>query len=57
MPTDPNKQQNYTTSPPVDPYPEFLPLNDPYLLWDRFESFCEEFISRLPSVKETHRKL
>ena len=56
MTTVPNKQQNYTTSPPVDPYPEFLPLNDPYLLWDRFESFCEEFISRLPSVKETHRK-
>ena len=55
MTTDPTKQQNYATPPPVDPSPEFLPLNDPNLPWDRFESFCEEFISRLPGVKETHR--
>ena len=55
MPTDSNKQQNYTAPPPVNPYPEFLPLNDPNLTWERFEAFCEELISRLPGVKETHR--
>ncbi|MXX25387.1 MAG: hypothetical protein F4Z82_08100 [Caldilineaceae bacterium SB0668_bin_21] len=55
MTTDPTKQQNYVTPPPVTPYPEFLPLNDPNLPWERFEAFCEEFISRLPGVKETHR--
>ncbi len=55
MTTDPNKQQHYTTPPPTNPYPEFLPLGDPNLPWDRFEAFCEEFISRLPGVKETHR--
>ena len=55
MPTDPTKQQNYATPPPVDPDPEFLPLNDPNLPWERFEAFCEDFISRLPGVKETHR--
>ena len=55
MPTEPTKQQSYTSPPPVDPSPEFLPLNDPNLPWDRFEAFCEELISRLPDVKETHR--
>ena len=55
MPTKPTEQQNYTTPPPVDPSPEFLPLGDPNLPWDRFEAFCEEFISRLPGVKETRR--
>ena len=55
MPTDPTEQQNYATPPPVIPYPEFLPFNDPNLSWERFEAFCEEFISRLPGVKETHR--
>lgn len=55
MTTDPTKQQNYVTPPPVDPSPEFLPLNDPNLPWERFEAFCEDFISRLPGVKETHR--
>ncbi|MDE0182647.1 MAG: restriction endonuclease [Caldilineaceae bacterium] len=55
MPTDPTEQQNYATPPPVTPYPEFLPLDDPNLPWERFEAFCEEFISRLPGVKETHR--
>ena len=55
MKIDPNEQQNYTTSPPVNPYPEFLPLGDPNLPWDRFEAFCEEFIARLPGVKEAHR--
>ena len=47
--------RGYETPPPVAPYPEFLPLNDPNLPWERFEAFCEELISRLPGVKETHR--
>ena len=55
MPIEPTKQQNYTTPPPVALDPEFLPLNDPNLPWDRFEAFCEALISRLPGVKETHR--
>ena len=55
MPIDPTEQQSYATPPPVSPYPEFLPLDDPNLPWERFEAFCEEFISRLPGVKETHR--
>lgn len=55
MPKDSTKQQNYATPPPVTPSPEFLPLNDPNLPWERFEAFCEELISRLPCVKETHR--
>ena len=54
MPTDPTKQQNYTTPPPVDPSPKLLPLNDPNLPWDRFETFCEAFISCLPGVKKAH---
>ena len=55
MPTDPTKQQNYVTPPPVEPDLEFLPLNDANLHWVRFEAFCEDFISRLPGVQETHR--
>ena len=55
MPTDSTEQQNYAAPPPVAPYPEFLPLNDPNLPWDRFEAFCVEFVSRLPGVKETYR--
>ena len=55
MPIDPTERQSYATSPPVVPFPELLPLDDPNLPWDRFEAFCEEFISRLPGVKETHR--
>ena len=55
MPIEPTEQQSYTTPPPVVPYPEFLPLDDPNLPWERFEAFCEELISRLPGVKETHR--
>ena len=55
MPIEPTEQQGYATPPPVVPYPEFLPLDDPNLPWDRFEAFCEELISRLPGVKETHR--
>lgn len=55
MPTDSTEQRNYATPPPVTPSPEFLPLNDPNLPWERFEAFCEELISRLPGVKETHR--
>ena len=32
------KEQIYTTPPPVAPYPEFLPLNDPNLPWERFDA-------------------
>ena len=49
------RMRAYETPPPVAPSPEFLPLNDPNLPWERFEAFCEELISRLPGVKETHR--
>ena len=49
------EEQSSAPHPPVTPYPEFLPLNDPNLPWERFESFCEELISRLPGVRETHR--
>ena len=49
------KERSYTAPPPVASYLEFLPLDDPNLPWDRFEAFCEELISRLPGVKETHR--
>ena len=49
------KGQSYAAPPPVVSYPEFPPLDDPNLPWDRFEAFCEELISRLPGVKETHR--
>ena len=55
MPNNPTEQQSHSTAPPVVPFPELLPLDDPNLPWDRFEAFCEEFISRLPGVKETHR--
>ena len=48
-------EPSYTAARPVTPYPEFLPLDDPNLPWDRFEAFCEDLISRLPGVKETHR--
>ena len=51
----PHEAQSYATPPPVVPYPEFLPLDNPNFPWDRFEAFCEELISRLPGVKETHR--
>ena len=52
---NPDETQSYATLPPVVPFPEFLPLDNPNLPWDRFEAFCEELISRLPGVKETHR--
>ncbi|MCY4090681.1 MAG: restriction endonuclease [Caldilineaceae bacterium] len=55
MPIDRTGQQSDATPPPVVPNPEFLPLRDPNFSWERFEAFCEEFISRLPGVKETHR--
>ena len=55
MAIDPTKRQSYATPRPVAPYPELLPMDDPNLSWERFEAFCEEFISRLPGVKETHR--
>lgn len=41
--------------PPVLPRPDRLPLNDPSFSWDRFESFCLDFISRLPGVINCHR--
>ena len=50
-----SNEKSYKTPPPVAPYPESLPLGDPNLPWERFEAFCEELISRLPGVKETHR--
>ena len=55
MTTDSPCGQSYATPLPVVPYPESVPLHDPNLPWDRFEAFCEELISRLPGVKETHR--
>ena len=55
MPIDPAEQRSYAIPPPVVSLPEFLPLDDPNLPWERFEAFCEELISRLPGVKETHR--
>ena len=55
MTTLPNEQQNYTTSPPVNPYPKLLPLNDLDSSSDDFEAFCEALISCLPGVKEVHR--
>ena len=51
----PPNEQGYAIPQPVVPFPELLPLHDPNLPWDRFEAFCEELISRLPGVKETHR--
>ena len=51
----PPEEQSYVMPPPVVPYPELLPLDAPNFTWDRFEAFCEELISRLPGVKETHR--
>ena len=47
--------QSHQTLLPVVAVPELLPLDDPNLSWGRFEAFCEELISRLPGVKETHR--
>ena len=55
MPVKSTEPESYATSPPAVPYPELLPLDDPNLPWERFEAFCEELISRLPGVKETHR--
>ncbi len=49
------EEQSYATPPPVASFPELLPLDDPNLPWERFEAFCEELISRLPGVRETHR--
>ncbi len=55
MSIKPTEQQSFETPPPVDSYPELLPLGDPNLPWKRFEAFCVEFVSRLPDVKEAHR--
>ena len=40
MPTDSNEKKNYTIPPSVDPYPEFLHLDDPSLPRVRIETFC-----------------
>ncbi|MCK4790056.1 MAG: hypothetical protein KAV87_40335, partial [Desulfobacteraceae bacterium] len=53
--TQSSTHQGYTVPPPVASFPELLPLDDPNLPWEQFEAFCEELISRLPRVKETHR--
>lgn len=53
--TQPSAYQGYTVPPPVASFPELLHLDDPNLPWEQFEAFCEELISRLPGVKETHR--
>ena len=45
----------YTTPPPVTSLPEFLPLADPNLPWERFEAFCEELIARAHGVKKAYR--
>ena len=55
MTTDSSTGQSFANLLPVAPYPESLPLHDPNLSWERFEAFCEELISSLPGVKETHR--
>ena len=55
MSIKPTEQQSFETPPPVDSYPELLPLGDPNLPWKRFEAFCAAFVSRLPGVKEAHR--
>ena len=39
--------------PPVRPLAPLLPFSS--LPWERFEGFCEDFISKLPGVKECHR--
>jgi Restriction endonuclease len=38
-------------SPPVDPRPENLPLNDPNWSWDRFEAFCRDLISQFDTTE------
>jgi hypothetical protein len=48
-------QKRHLISSPVVPSPELLPLNDPNFGWEKFEAFCEDFISKLPGVKECHR--
>ncbi len=50
-----SSKQEHTVPLPVTPYPELLPLDDPNLPWERFEALCEELISRIPGVIETHR--
>ena len=49
------EEQSYVSPPPVVPYLERLPLDDPNLPWDRFEAFCEGLVSKLPGVRDTHR--
>ena len=40
--------------PPVRLLAPLLPFSS--LPWERFEDFCEDFISKLPGVKECHRQ-
>lgn len=40
---------------PVTPFPELLPLHDLNFQWEQFEAFCEDFVSRLPNVRNVHR--
>lgn len=49
------KQQGYVVPSPVTPYPDLLPLGGPNIPWERFEAFCEDFISRLETVQSCHR--
>jgi hypothetical protein len=44
------KQRGYVVPTPVTPYPELLPLGDPNIPWNRFEAFCEDFISQMEQV-------
>ena len=53
--TQQSQDQHYVVPPPVTYSPELLPLGDPNLPCEQFEAFCEDLISRLPGVKETHR--
>ncbi|MBN8564811.1 MAG: restriction endonuclease [Leptolyngbya sp. UWPOB_LEPTO1] len=41
--------------PPVIQRPDKLPLNDSAFSWDRFESFCLDFVAGLPEIKSCHR--
>ena len=46
-------EQQYVVPSPVTYFPELLPLGN--LPWERFETFCEDLISRLPGVEEAHQ--
>ncbi|WP_044034428.1 restriction endonuclease, partial [Microcystis aeruginosa] len=42
-------------SPPVNPHPENLPLNDSNWSWERFEAFCHDLISKFGTTKKANR--